>query len=76
MFLFSGGGGAGLTAREQAVLALSATGLYVPEVAERLGVTPDVVRESIATACLKLGSRSKLEAVMIAARRGLLNQSL
>jgi DNA-binding NarL/FixJ family response regulator len=62
----------GLTARECAVLAASATGLSVVEVAERLSTSPDAIRRSIASAITKLGANSKLEAVVIALRRGLI----
>jgi DNA-binding NarL/FixJ family response regulator len=63
---------AGLTAYEQAVLADSAKGLTTAEVAERLGVSPEVVCRSIASAITKLEARSKLEAVVLALRRGLI----
>jgi two-component system nitrate/nitrite response regulator NarL len=66
------GRGAGLTGRESAVLAASATGLSVGEVADRLGVSPNAVRAALALAITKLAARSKLEAVIIALRRGLI----
>jgi DNA-binding NarL/FixJ family response regulator len=61
-----------LTVQEYAVLAASATGLTVSEVAGHLGTSPDTVRQSIASAIRKLGARSKLEAVIIALGRGLI----
>jgi DNA-binding CsgD family transcriptional regulator len=67
---------AGLTVREYVVLFAAATGLGVAETARELGTSPDVVREALAAAITKLGARSKLEAVLIAARRGLLNLPL
>jgi DNA-binding CsgD family transcriptional regulator len=61
-----------LTARERDVLAVSATGRTSAEVAEVLGLSPDAVRASIASAITKLGARSKLEAVVVALRDGLI----
>jgi DNA-binding NarL/FixJ family response regulator len=63
---------AGLTAHECAVPTASATGFSSGEVAEQLGVPPDAVRRSIASAMTKLGARSKLEAVVLALRHGLI----
>jgi len=62
-----------LTTQERAVLAASATGLITDEVGELLGLSPEVVRGSITSAIEKLGARSKLEAVILALRRGLIN---
>ena len=62
--------GASLTADERTALSLSATGLTVTEVAETLGWSPAVVHGVLASAIDKLGARSKLEAVVIAARIG------
>ena len=59
-----------LTVEERRALGLSATGLTVTEVAEAMGTSPEVVRLWLASAIEKLGARSKLEAVLIAARRG------
>ena len=53
------------------VIELSATGLTTPEVAERLGVPREEVRERIREAIVTLGARSKLEAVVIALRLAL-----
>jgi DNA-binding NarL/FixJ family response regulator len=55
-----------LTEREQAVLAASATGLTVAEVATALDLTPETVRAALGSTIAKLGARSKLEAVVIA----------
>ena len=65
-----------LTADERTALSLSATGLAVAEVADALGVSPDSVHEWLGSAIRKLGARSKLEAVLIAALRGDLNLPL
>jgi DNA-binding NarL/FixJ family response regulator len=51
-------------------LSLSARGLSIPEVAEAMSVSPDTVRVWLVSAIRKLGARSKLEAVLIATRRG------
>src|SRR6185295_10714550 len=59
-----------LTADERTDLALSATGLVVSEVAEAMDQSPGVVRGWLASSIKKLGARSKLEAVLIAARTG------
>jgi len=61
-----------LTARERAVLAASATGLVVAEVAEVLALPPADVRRTLIGAIAKLGAHSKLEAVVIALRTGLI----
>ena len=61
---------ASLTEGECRALRLSAEGLLVPEVAEEMGTSPDAVRESLDSASRKLGARSKLEAIIIAHRRG------
>jgi DNA-binding NarL/FixJ family response regulator len=61
-----------ITEEERAVFRASATGRSVAEVAELLGRPPDDVRRVFASAVTKLGARSKLEAVIIALRRGLI----
>jgi len=61
-----------LTARSRAVLAASATGLVVAEVAEMLALPPADVRRTLIAAIAKLGAHSKLEAVVIAVRTGLI----
>ncbi len=60
-----------LDARARTVLGLSATGMNSYEVAEHLGATPDQVRRDISRAIAVLGAGSKLEAVVIALRLGL-----
>jgi DNA-binding NarL/FixJ family response regulator len=59
-----------LTRCECDILAVSARGVSVSEVAGELGVTDHEVRAGLASAMHKLGARSKLEAVLIALRRG------
>jgi two-component system, NarL family, response regulator DevR len=61
-----------LTEREREVLALVAEGLSNAAIAERLIVSVHTVRNHIASLSGKLGAHSKLEALSIAVRRGLL----
>ena len=61
-----------LDATDLLVLNLSATGLLPDEVAVHLGVKPDDVRSSMARVIRELGARSKLEAVFIGLRLGLI----
>lgn len=65
-------GSADLTERERDVLALVAEGLSNAAIAERLVVSVHTVRNHIASLSAKLGAHSKLEALSIAVRRGLL----
>ena len=62
-----------LTELEHRVLCLSATGLLTDEVAIQLGMDPDEVRRHIGGAMAALGTRSKLKAVVLALRRGLID---
>jgi DNA-binding NarL/FixJ family response regulator len=64
---------ANLTRDERAVLAASARGLVSDDVATTLGKPPETVRQLISSARQKLGARSKLEAVLLALRYGLIN---
>jgi two-component system, NarL family, response regulator DevR len=61
-----------LTEREREVLALVAEGLSNAAIAERLVVSVHTVRNHIASLSAKLGAHSKLEALSIAVRQGLL----
>ncbi len=61
-----------LTDREREVLGLVAEGLPNAVIAERLVVSVHTVRNHIASLSAKLGAHSKLEALSIAVRRGLL----
>jgi two-component system, NarL family, nitrate/nitrite response regulator NarL len=61
-----------LSAVQRRVLELSATGAVSSEVAAMLRMTPAEVRACLASAQQALGARSKLEAVLIALRHGLL----
>jgi DNA-binding NarL/FixJ family response regulator len=61
-----------LTERENDVLALVAEGLSNAAIAEQLSVSVHTVRNHIANLSAKLGAHSKLEALAIAVRDGLL----
>jgi DNA-binding NarL/FixJ family response regulator len=62
-----------LTARERQALGLLADGASTAEVAKRLGVAVNTARNHVQRVLEKLGARSKLEAVAIARREGLLD---
>jgi DNA-binding NarL/FixJ family response regulator len=61
-----------LTEREREVLALLAEGLSNAGIAERLTVSVHTIRNHVANLSAKLGAHSKLEALSIAVRDGLL----
>jgi DNA-binding NarL/FixJ family response regulator len=65
-------GAAELTEREREVLSLVAEGLSNAAIAARLVVSVHTVRNHIASMSSKLGAHSKLEALSIAVRQGLL----
>ena len=65
-------GTAALTEMERLVLGVSATGMITDEVAEHLRVDPDQVRRHVGDAIVALGASSKLEAVVIGLRLGLI----
>lgn len=65
--------GATLTAREQETLLLLADGVGTDEISARLGVARNTARNHVQRVLDKLGARSKLEAVSIARREGLLD---
>ena len=62
---------AALTPREQEVLGLLADGLSTDAIAERLFVSRNTVRNHVQRMMEKLDAHSRLEAVAIAVRRGL-----
>ena len=64
--------GADLTAREREVLRLVAEGLSTTDMAAHLFVSPNTVRNHVQSILGKLGAHSKLEALVIATRGGLL----
>ncbi len=66
------GGGAALTARERETLDLLAEGATTEEIGRRLGVSRNTTRNHVQRVLEKLGARSKLEAVAVARREGLI----
>lgn len=62
-----------LTVRERQTLALLADGASAADVADRLGIAHNTARNHVQRTLEKLGARSKLEAVAIARREGLLD---
>ncbi|NUT46799.1 MAG: response regulator transcription factor [Saccharothrix sp.] len=69
----AGNGGVPLTVRERETLLLMAEGASTEEIGERMGVARNTVRNHVQRVLEKLGARSKLEAVAIARRDGLLD---
>jgi DNA-binding NarL/FixJ family response regulator len=65
--------GATLTAREQETLLLLADGAGTDQISSKLGVARNTARNHVQRVLDKLGARSKLEAVSIARREGLLD---
>jgi DNA-binding NarL/FixJ family response regulator len=63
-----------LTPQEQAILQAYAVGWTTEQVAAACGLSPTVVQTHLATIQRKLGALSKLEAVIIALRSGLISQ--
>jgi len=60
-----------LTPRELDVLSLLAEGLSNPEIAARLGVRPNTAKFHVQAILDKLGAKTRTEAVVLAARDGL-----
>jgi len=65
----------GLTTRELEVVRLLADGCSTRELADRLYISLNTARNHVQRAIRKLGAHSRLEAVAIAARAGLLGQA-
>ncbi|ALG84583.1 LuxR C-terminal-related transcriptional regulator [Gordonia phthalatica] len=61
-----------LTGREQDVLALAALGYSNPRIADELGVAVDTVKGYMKTTMSKLDAGTRLEAVVVARRLGIL----
>jgi DNA-binding NarL/FixJ family response regulator len=61
-----------LTPREVEILTLSAAGMANKEIAEKLGVRLNTIRNHVQKILGKLGAHSRLEAVAIAVREGIL----
>jgi len=66
-----GGVGGDLTTRQQEILGLIAAGLSNKQIAQRLGVALNTVRNHVRNTLAKLGAHSRLEAVATAVREGL-----
>jgi DNA-binding NarL/FixJ family response regulator len=62
-----------LSPREIEILELTAQALTNPQIAERLHLSVKTVRNHVQNILWKLGSHSKLEAVTVASRRGLVS---
>lgn len=62
-----------LSGREVEVLELVAQGLSNKEIAERLVISPFTARNHVQNVLTKLGAHSKLEAVALAARAGIIS---
>ncbi|GLZ33406.1 DNA-binding response regulator [Lentzea sp. NBRC 105346] len=67
------GRGPALTEREQQTLSLLADGASTRDIGARLGIAHNTVRNHIRNLLQKLGARSKLEAVSIARRQGVID---
>lgn len=64
-----------ITPRQVAALRLLAEGASPEEIAESLGIRPITIRNHIQAAMDRLGARTRLEAVILAARAGLLDNA-
>jgi len=62
--------GAPLTAREQQVLRLAASGWGNRAIADELFITPSTVKNHLTRIMAKLGARNRTEAAVLAARNG------
>jgi DNA-binding NarL/FixJ family response regulator len=65
--------GVRLSAREREVLGLLADGEGTSDIAERLGLSLHTTRNHVRNLMTKLGAHSRLEAVLLAARAGLVD---
>ena len=66
----------GLTPRQQEVLRLLAEGLETPEIAKRLGVADETARNHIRALLRATGAHSRLEAVLMGMRLGVVAPDL
>jgi DNA-binding CsgD family transcriptional regulator len=62
-----------LTTTEQRILARATTGWSITAIADTLGLAPEAVDRSLAAIIRRLGACSKMEAALIAVRRGLID---
>src|SRR3954464_8545150 len=67
---------ADLTPRQQEVLRLLAEGLETPEIAQRLGVAEETARNHIRALLRATGAHSRLEAVLMGIRLGVVTPTL
>ena len=65
--------GSDLTARELEILTLVAAGLVNKQIAQRLHLTLNTVRNHVQNVLYKLQAHSKLEAVATAVREGIID---
>src|SRR3954451_3768567 len=63
-------GEAGLSERQREVLQLLARGLNARQIAESLVLSPATVRTHVRNAVVRLGARTRVEAIAIALKRG------
>jgi PAS domain S-box-containing protein len=63
----------GLTPRQQEVLSLLGEGLETPEIARRLGIAEETARNHIRALLRALGAHSRLEAVLMGLRAGVIS---
>jgi len=61
-----------LSPRQLGCLRLAARGLTSPQIAAALGMSARTVNQRIAEACVRLGVRTRIEAVVKAVRMGLI----
>jgi DNA-binding NarL/FixJ family response regulator len=66
--------GSDLTVRQRETLSLMVAGLGNKDIAGRLGLSLNTIRNHVQKVLVKLGAHSKLEAVAIAAREGLIDR--
>jgi DNA-binding CsgD family transcriptional regulator len=59
-----------LTAREREILQLLVHGLNAPQIAAKLVLSPATVRTHVRNAMVRLGARTRVEAVALALKRG------
>jgi DNA-binding NarL/FixJ family response regulator len=62
-----------LTPRQREVLEMLGAGLTTRQMAERTGLSIETVRNHVRAVLRELGAQSRLEAVLLAHRRGLLD---
>jgi DNA-binding NarL/FixJ family response regulator len=62
-----------LTPRQQEVLSLLGEGLETPEIARRLGIADETARNHIRALLRAMGAHSRLEAVLIGLRAGVIS---